>query len=138
MSSPRCDQVARVVGNFSATLVPGQEDFVRDSGSPPDSGVACDGIAMVVPPFSCCSFLPRALGNCERPCSSCQLLSDSSCCCKEALLVPLVAWCGNSCCEVTLNEVGNRRSAPVRSSGSPGIPPADLERHPQDPHQVLA
>ena len=75
MSSPRCALVFRqvvgngpvlkalpCVGNFSATLVLGhvqkhsfdiaEEGFERDSGSPPDSGVACDMLAMVVSPFS--------------------------------------------------------------------------------------
>ena len=76
VSSPCCaqvfHQVARAVGNgpvlkalpcvgnFSAILVLGhvqkhsfdsaEEGFVRDSGSPPDFGVACDVVAMVVSP----------------------------------------------------------------------------------------
>ena len=50
------------VGHFPATLVLGhvqkhsfdivEEGFGRDSGSPPDSGVACDVLATVVSPFS--------------------------------------------------------------------------------------
>ena len=46
-----------------------------------------------------------------------------------------VVWCSTSCGEVTLNGVGNRRSAPVRSSGPQGIPPGHLECGAQDPHR---
>ena len=75
--------------------------------------------------------LPHAFGNCERPCSSYELLADSSYCCKEALLVLSVVWCSTFCCEVTLKGVGNTISAPVRSSGPRGIPPGLLECGPQ-------
>ena len=103
MSSPHFAQVfhqlARVVGNglvlkalpcvgnFSATSMPGtqfrhcQECFERDSGSPPDSGMACDVAAMVVSHFSS-DVVPLATVS-----GSYELLPDSSCCCEEALLV---------------------------------------------------